>query len=164
MRILSYFYRIKGSSTHKIRVLFLSFQLIKRQGTVEDTLIEQISPKEKKRRAESLRDYICNLPPTTTMILHYEGLVEKLSSMEKLLNKLNAFVRFLSNLNPVKYLEWMHNAFAGFKTSTLSHSEHQGGSKDLGEAPDAPYQTPVYNESPANTKSEKTRRKRFRFF
>lgn len=41
-----------------------------------------------------------------------------LNALEKTLNKLKAFVRFLSNLNPLNYKNWMLKAFANYVPNT----------------------------------------------
>jgi hypothetical protein len=80
-----------------------------------------ISAKERQRRANDMYAFLCSQPiATNSPMIDYNKLVEELSLFEGMLNKLKAFVRFLSKLNPTEYLRWFHKAYAGF---TLPISE-----------------------------------------
>ncbi|MBN9286974.1 MAG: hypothetical protein BGO43_11355 [Gammaproteobacteria bacterium 39-13] len=121
----------------------------------------EVSYAEKRKRAEEFHSYLRSLPQNETMILYYEGLVEKLSSFEKVLNKLQAFVRFLSKLTSEKYGQWMEKAFAGFKATFASPQVDEAKTKEIDMPTDF---SPVTFETPASTKDQKKTKKRFKFF
>lgn len=74
-----------------------------------------ISAEERQRRANDMYAFLCSQPiAANSPMIDYNKLVEELSLFEGMLNKLKAFVRFLSKLNPTEYLRWFHKAYASF--------------------------------------------------
>lgn len=130
---------------------------------IGDDPVKEVPPDEKKRRAEDLYSYLRSLPQTNTMILYYDGLVEKLSSFEVVLNKLQAFVRFLSKLTSEKYGQWMEKAFAGFKAVISSPQMTDTTVKEMEQSSDD--FAPVINEMLSDAKEQKkTKKRRFKLF
>lgn len=72
-----------------------------------------ISPQEKQIRAEEIRQYLLNL---TGPMTNYDKLVAELTQVLSFLNRLKAFLQFLTKLRdtPAKYFSWMHKAFSQY--------------------------------------------------
>ncbi|MBS0287937.1 MAG: hypothetical protein JSR17_11610 [Proteobacteria bacterium] len=71
------------------------------------------NPTRKQVIAHEIREYLLGLPPAKHSPLGAnDDLVDELSLLEGIIQRLWKFVRFLQKLNPMEYLRWMHDAFA----------------------------------------------------
>ncbi len=107
-----------------------------------------ISQAEKQRRADEMFAFLRSQPvAANSPMIDYDKLVEELSLFEGMLNKLKAFVRFLSKLNPTEYLRWFHKAYASFIQPTAETPVATGNDVSTNHAPSfAP--EPQINEQP----------------
>jgi hypothetical protein len=79
---------------------------------------QRLSSEELKQRESAMIAYLSEITPgKNAPILFVDKMMNELSALEHTLNKLKAFVNFLSKLNPLQYLEWMQNAYARYKAS-----------------------------------------------
>ncbi len=78
-------------------------------------LASSISYQEKLLRTQEIREFLLSLPvANNSPMLNFDALVAELTMREAFLNKLKAFVRFMSKLNPAEYLRWMQKAFSQY--------------------------------------------------
>lgn len=114
-----------------------------------------VSLEEKKRRANDMYAFLMSQPvAANSPMIDYNKLVAELSLIEGILNKLKAFVRFLSKLNPAEYLRWFHKAYASMVTP-LDQSQATKG-PDI--STNIPLIAPIANHEKTNKKKPKSKK------
>lgn len=81
-----------------------------------------VSYEEQRRRAIAIQEFVNSLPLASHSPLSYLRMVEELSHKEKIIAKLKSFVRFLSKLNPMEYINWMKNACSLYKPNSSNET------------------------------------------
>jgi hypothetical protein len=126
------------------------------------TLTTRLSPEQIRTNAANMVEFLKSLPVAENSPLIYERLVGEIAILDSIVNKLKAFVRFLSKLNPAEYLRWMHNAFAQMVTP-VSVNQTEAKVPAMNEEPDDlnfTFEIPTTKAS----KQKKAKKKRAKIF
>lgn len=97
-----------------------------------------ITEQELKEREVAMRTYLSELPAAkNASFIFAQTFLDEMTALEKTLNKLKAFINFLSKLNPMQYLRWMQSAYAQYTapTGNLSFGEDADHEETFGTEP-----------------------------